>query len=97
MLHPVTSGENFLGGYKAGDDKDAAVDFTRAIDTKNGDGLKLPKDSYQEDHNKYKSDARLLKMPESGGVERLGVFNCEATKNAFTYKIPTIILHEKGK
>ena len=97
MLDPGNDGENLLGGYKAGDDKDAVVDFSRAIDTKNGDGLKLPKDSFQEDHNLYKSDARLLKMPESGGVERLGVFNCEATKNAVTHKIPTIILHENGE
>ena len=96
MLQPG-DGENRIGGYKAGIDKDAVVDFSRAIDTRNGNGLQLPRASVKEDHPAYGSDARLLNMQSEGGVERLGVFNCEATKDAATYKIPTIILHEIGK
>ena len=88
---------NYVGGYKAGDARDADVDFSRAVDTRNGKGLTLPDDSSKRNHPAYGSDVRQLVLLKDAGVERIGVFNCEVTKGSVSHKIPTIILHGKGK
>ena len=96
LLNPTTDGENTIGGYKSGDDTDVAVAFSRAVDTRNGNGLTLPTGYTEEDHANRPGEAYLLKMPQSSGKERIGAFYCEGSKGGTIYKVLTIILHANG-
>ena len=94
MLNPDTEYTR-IGGYKSGSDKDADVEFSRVVETGTGSGL--PNNSVSIDHPKLGTRARILEMPPIGGIERLGAFYCEGTKNTVTYYVPTIINHVNGK
>ena len=94
LFDPNSGNDDGIGGYKSGNDLDVVVSFSRALDTGTGSGL--PAGYYIVDHEWYPDKATLLYMPSSGGKERFGVFNCEGTKNGYTYEIPTIILQSNG-
>ena len=83
-----------IGGYKSGTDIDADVDFSRLVET--GTGRDLPPNSSPIDHPRLGTEARLLDMPASDGIQRIGAFNCEGTKSGVTYDVPTIILKSDG-
>ncbi|XP_072048531.1 uncharacterized protein [Amphiura filiformis] len=83
-----------IAGWKSGAETDATVNFTRAIDVGTGDGL--PTGSSQKDHHAHGSRVRILDMPVTGGIERIGAFNCEAEKNGDTHSITSIITHIAG-
>ena len=92
------NGDNgmLIGGYKGGLDTDAIVLFGRTSDTGTSNGLlALPSDSFERDH--ISISARLLYMPQSGGVERIGAFYCEAHKGGVTERIDTIIMSASSK
>ena len=90
------TGDNtlFIGGYKSGDDTDAIVPFGRQSDTGTGSGL--PTDSRQED-SRTGGGNRLLRLPASGGIERIGAFYCEAQKDDIAERIPAIIMANNSK
>ena len=96
LLRP-TDNANKIGGFKGGDDTAAVVDFTRALNTGNSNGVQLPAHSHKKDHPVHGPAVKELIMEKDGDVERIGVFNCEGTKDSFTHNIPTIILHDDGE
>ncbi len=82
-----------IGGYKSGSDTDASVSFGRTSDTGTGNGL--PTGSSERDH--HATPARLLYMPNSGGVSRIGAFYTVAQKAGQTERITTIIMAQNSK
>ena len=90
-----TTAYMFIGGYKSGDDTDAIVTFGRQSDTDTG--TELPSGSRQRDHPNIGSRARLLNLPKSGGIERIGALYCEAQKDGITERIPAIIMAANSK
>ena len=91
----ITEDDNDIGGYKRGEDIGASVTFGRESDT--GTGRDLPTGSSQQDHPTSGSRTRLLLLPASGGIERIGAFYCQAQKGGITERIPAIIMAANSK
>ena len=85
----------FIGGYTSGDDTDAKESFERASDTGTGSGL--PNGSQVIPHPTLWASVKQLLMPQSGGKQRIGTFNCLATKGGQTEMITTIIMADNSK
>ena len=84
----------YIGGYKSGNDKSAAVSFGRASFTGTGEGLP---DGDEREHKNKNVYATLKDMPSSGSVQRIGAFYCEAEKGGKIERIQTIIMATDSK
>ena len=85
----------YIAGYMSGNDSDASVSFERASNT--GTGSDLPDGSYERSEPSLPDAATQLRMPESGEKQRIGAFNCLATKYGQTEQITTIIMADNSK
>ena len=83
--------DTFIGGFKSGSDKSAAVSFERVLDT--GNGSNLPVGGIGGDH--CCNSARLYHMAASIGPPRFGVYNC--IFDPPSVNITTIVLRDNGK
>ncbi|XP_022101792.1 ephrin type-A receptor 4-A-like [Acanthaster planci] len=81
-----------IGAYKGHRDLTAAVSFGRQLTT-GGTNSGLPSGSKELQSEQLGCQLRQIQLPEVDGLDRTGVFYCEATKPGRTVtKIQTIIL-----
>ena len=96
LLGPVGDSNAYIGAFKGCSDFTATVTFGRQLTT-GGSNTGLPSGLPDaEDISGLGQTARWQKLPASAGIDRIGVFYSEATKNERTTRIQTIILHNDG-
>ncbi|XP_072027763.1 uncharacterized protein [Amphiura filiformis] len=84
------NGDNnhFMGGFTSGNATGAVVNFGRALDTGTGSGL--PPGSFTRGHGS--TSAKILRLPQAGKLNRVGVFYCEASKEEVVERTNVITL-----
>ncbi|XP_022097192.1 tyrosine-protein kinase receptor Tie-1-like [Acanthaster planci] len=91
VLGPTGNNGSTLAAYKSPTDIAAAVSFGRQLTT-GGSNDHLPTGAVGFYDASLGCKARLLSLPEAGGIDRTGVFYSTANRNGVMTKIRSIIL-----
>ena len=95
VLGPTGNNDATLAAYKSPNDISAAISFGRQLTT-GGTNDQLPAGSVGFYDASLGCAVRLLSLPETGGIDRTGVFYSTATRNGMTTRISTVVLPQDG-